>query len=107
MIDHNVVVKDKKGNIVGEGNIDLPENLAEAIEAIGEAKVFACFKTTFLSNFSASLRPQAPTLRKQTKTKEVYDKLKEAQKQTKMTDEMIIDISGYDPALVPVEPESE
>ena len=77
----------------------MPENLSEALELLDEAKVYACFKTTYLSNFSASLRPQAPTLRKQTKTKEVYDKLKKSQKATGMTDEMIIDISQYDPAL--------
>ncbi len=99
MIEHKQVVKDKKGNVVGEGSIDLPENLSEALKLIGEDKVYACFKTTYLANFSASLRPVAPTLRKQTKTKEVYDKLKAMQKVTKMSDEEIITISQYDPSL--------
>ena len=99
MIEKHIEVKNKAGEVVGEGTVDLPENLAEAIEAIGEEKVFACFKTTFLSNFSAGLRPQAPTQRKITKTKEVYDKLKASQKKTGLSDEQIQDISGYDPEL--------
>lgn len=94
-----LVAKNKAGEVVGENVVEVPTDLAEAIDTHGEEKVFACFKTSFVSNLRAALYPKAPTQRKIGKTKEVYDKLKASQKSTGLSDEQIIEISQYDPAL--------